>query len=43
MTADGIETVEIASRAEPAVANDLYDALLPSQKRKAHKYRKAMR
>ncbi len=43
MKADGIETVDIASRAEPAVANHLYDALSPSQKRKVYKYRKAMR
>lgn len=43
MKADGIETVEIASRAEPAIANLLYDALSPTRKREVHKYRKAMR
>jgi len=42
MRANGIRTVEIASRAEPAVANYLYDALSPQTKREVHKYAKAV-
>lgn len=38
MKANGIKTVEIASRAEPAVANFLYDSLSPQTKREVHKY-----
>ena len=40
MEANGIRTVEIASRAEPAVANFLYDSLSPQARREVHKYRK---
>lgn len=40
MKANGIKTVEIASRAEPAVANYLYDSLSPQTKREVHKYAK---
>ena len=40
MKANGITTVEIASRAEPAVANFLYDSLSPQTKREVHKYGK---
>jgi ribosomal protein S18 acetylase RimI-like enzyme len=40
MKANGIKTVEIASRAEPDVANFLYDALGPTRKREVHKYGK---
>ena len=43
MKANGIRTVEIASRAEPAVANLLYDSLGPVCKREVHKYRKDVR
>ena len=42
MKADGIRWIEIASRAEPAVANFLYDSLLPTSKREVHKYGKTM-
>jgi ribosomal protein S18 acetylase RimI-like enzyme len=42
MKADGIKTVEIASRAEPNVSNVLYDSLHPVTKREVHKYVKAM-
>jgi ribosomal protein S18 acetylase RimI-like enzyme len=42
MKADGIRTVEIASRAEPVVANFLYDSLNPTAKREVHKYEKRM-
>jgi ribosomal protein S18 acetylase RimI-like enzyme len=38
MRANGIHTVEIASRAEPAVANYLYDSLSPQAKREVYKY-----
>ncbi|MBN1873254.1 MAG: GNAT family N-acetyltransferase [Anaerolineae bacterium] len=38
MKANGIHTVEIASRAEPAVSNYLYDSLAPQTKREVHKY-----
>lgn len=38
MKANGIHTVEIASRAEPHISNYLYDALSPQTKRKVHKY-----
>ncbi len=38
MKANGIRTVEIASRAEPAVSNYLYDSLSPQIKREVHKY-----
>jgi len=41
MKADGIQTVEISSRAEPAVENFLYDSLSPQTKREVHKYVKA--
>ena len=40
MKANGIKTVEIASRAEPDVANFLYDALSPNTRREVHKYAK---
>ncbi|MEZ4680099.1 MAG: GNAT family N-acetyltransferase [Caldilineaceae bacterium] len=40
MKANGIKTVEIASRAEPDVANFLYNALGPASKREVHKYGK---
>jgi hypothetical protein len=40
MKANGIRIVEIASRAEPAVSNYLYDALSPQIKREVHKYTK---
>lgn len=40
MKANGIKTVEIASRAEPDVANFLYDALGPTAKREVYKYGK---
>ena len=38
----GIQTVEIASNAEPDVSNYLYDSLSPQKKREVHKYRKEM-
>ena len=38
MKANGIRTVEIASPAEPAVANYLYDSLSPQNKREVHRY-----
>lgn len=40
MKADGIKTVEIASRAEPDISNLLYDSLSPKIKRQVYKYRK---
>ena len=40
MKANGIRFVEIASRAEPAVANFLYESLSPQAKREVHKYEK---
>ncbi|MBN2442719.1 MAG: GNAT family N-acetyltransferase [Spirochaetales bacterium] len=40
MKANGITTVDIASRAEPDVSNFLYDALYPQTKREVHKYGK---
>jgi len=40
MKARGIRSVEIASRAEPAVANFLYDSLVPASKREVRKYGK---
>ena len=40
MRANGIKTVEIASRAEPAIANFLYNSLSPQSLREVHKYRK---
>lgn len=40
MKANGIHTVEIASRAEPDISNYNYDALSPQTKRKVHKYAK---
>lgn len=40
MKADGIKTVEIASRAEPNISNFLYDSLHPATKREVHKYAK---
>ncbi len=42
MKANGIRTVEIASRAEPDVSNYLYDSLHPRTKREVYKYAKAM-
>lgn len=42
MKANGIQTAEIASRAEPDVANFLYNSLAPQHKRAVHKYRKAL-
>ncbi len=38
MKANGIHTVEIASRAEPAISNYLYDSLSPQTKREVYKY-----
>jgi len=43
MRTAGIRTVEIASRAEPVVANLLYDSLSPTSKREVHKYGKRVR
>lgn len=43
MRANGIRTVEIASRAEPDVSNYLYDALSPQSKREVHKYVKQVK
>jgi len=43
MRTAGIRTVEIASRAEPVVANLLYDSLSPTSKREVHKYGKTVR
>jgi ribosomal protein S18 acetylase RimI-like enzyme len=40
LKANGIATVEISSRAEPAVANFLYESLSPYRKRKVLKYGK---
>jgi ribosomal protein S18 acetylase RimI-like enzyme len=40
MKANGITTVEIASRAEPALANFLYDSLSPYMRRDVHKHAK---
>lgn len=40
MKANGIQTVEIASRAEPNISNFLYDSLSPQTKREVHKYSK---
>lgn len=42
MKANGINTVEIASRAEPAVSNYLYVSLSPQVKREVHKYAKTV-
>ena len=42
MKANGVKTVEIASRAEPDVSNYLYDSLLPQSKREVHKYVKRL-
>lgn len=42
MKANGIRTVEIASRAEPNISNFLYDSLHPRTKREVHKYAKAV-
>jgi mycothiol synthase len=42
MKANGITTVEIASRAEPAVANFLYDSLSPRTRREIYKYAKTV-
>ncbi len=42
MKANGIRTVEIASRAEPNVSNFLYDSLSPETKREVHKYGKTV-
>lgn len=43
MKANGVKTVEIASRAEPNVSNFLYDSLGPRFKREVHKYVKTVR
>ncbi|MBN1318148.1 MAG: GNAT family N-acetyltransferase [Anaerolineales bacterium] len=43
MKANGIQVVEIASRAEPDVANYLYDSLSPRDKRKVHRYSKKVK
>ena len=43
MRAAGIRTVRIASVAEPAVGNFLYDSLSPSTKREVHRYAKTFR
>lgn len=40
LKANGIKTVEIASLAEPDVANYLYDCLLPTTKKEVHRYQK---
>lgn len=40
MKANGIQTVEIASSAEPDISNFLYDSLSPQTKREVHKYQK---
>ncbi|MBN1250408.1 MAG: GNAT family N-acetyltransferase [Anaerolineae bacterium] len=40
MKANGVRTVEIASRAEPNVSNYLYDSLGPKTTREVHKYGK---
>ena len=40
MKSNGIKWVEIASTAEPAVANYLYDSLSPKSKREVHRYSK---
>jgi ribosomal protein S18 acetylase RimI-like enzyme len=40
MKANGIKIVEIASSAEPHVANYLYDSLSPQDKREVHRYSK---
>ena len=42
MKANGIQIVEIASRAEPYASNFLYDSLHPRTKREIHKYAKAV-
>lgn len=42
MKGNGIKTAEIASRAEPDVANYLYNSLSPQYKREVHKYRKTV-
>ena len=42
MKANGIRTVEIASRAEPNISNFLYDSLHPQTKREVHKYARAV-
>jgi mycothiol synthase len=42
LKANGVATVEISSRAEPAVSNFLYDSLSPYRKREVHKYGKKM-
>ena len=41
MKAGGIKTVRIASVAEPAVGNFLYESLGPTSKQEVHRYRKA--
>jgi ribosomal protein S18 acetylase RimI-like enzyme len=43
MKGDGVHTGQIASRAEPTVANFLYDSLSPSTRREVHKYKKLVR
>ncbi len=42
MKANGINTVNIASMAEPNVSNYLYDSLSPQIKREVHKYAKTV-
>jgi ribosomal protein S18 acetylase RimI-like enzyme len=42
MKANGINTVTIASNAEPDVSNFLYDSLSPQTKREVHKYAKTV-
>lgn len=42
MKAHGIRFVDIASRAEPAIANYLYDSLHPQAKKEVHKYAKTV-
>ena len=42
MKADGIQSVEIASHAEPDISNYLYDALAPHTRREVHKYCKTV-
>lgn len=37
---DGIRTTDIASRAEPDVANFLYESLMPKAKQEVHRYRR---
>lgn len=43
MKANGIKVVEIASRAEPDVANYLYESLSPRDRREIHRYSKKVK